>query len=358
MVVTEQSLAELVEEARAGDARAFGELVERFQRISFQYAVALLGDHGLAEDACQEAFVDSFLHLHQLRDVAAFPAWLRRIVLKHADRQRRHRLLATDLGDLPGAVDPLAEVIDLEERRSTRAGVEGLPSRLRDSVALYYGSELSVGECADFLGISQSAVKKRLFDARVKLRGVLPAPPPQPPMGPRDAVSLLIATRIGDASLAASVLARRPDLVALRERWTDPEEVRDFGSIGRGYSLVQRAVFMGHREVVEVLLRAGAGLQADVGLAPLDLAALQGDLAMVRLLIEAGASPAPPGPGVLGPLHRAAMRGHTEIVAALLGVGAPPLVPGPGGRTAADWARLKGHAHIAELIEEEDRCHS
>ena len=120
-------VARLVHAARGGDTRAFGELVERFQSMAQGYAVALLRDPGLAEDACQEAFVDAFLHLYQLREDAAFPAWFRRVVRKHADRQRRSRLLATELSEFPGATDPLTALLEAED--AIGAGRGGGPSR-------------------------------------------------------------------------------------------------------------------------------------------------------------------------------------------------------------------------------------
>lgn len=341
----------LVHAARGGDARAFGELVERFQSMAHGYALALLRDPGEAEDACQEAFVDAFLHLHQLREDAAFPGWFRRVVRKHADRQRRSRLLAVELGDLLGARDPLAALIEAEERRSVQDEVAALPARLRASIALFYGDGLSVDEIAGFLNVTPAAVKKRLFDARARLRRTLPTPLAAGP-GPRDAVALFIASRTGDARVAADVLARRPDLAFLAERWADPDEVREFGAIGAGYSLVQRAVFMGHCAVVEVLLRAGTPLRARVGLDPLDLAVLQDDLQMTRLLLAAGAPALGTGDGTLSPLHRAAIRGRESIARVLLDAGAHSAATGPGGRNAADWARLKGHQQLADLIEE------
>lgn len=341
----------LVHSARGGDAHAFGELVERFQPMALGYALALLRDPGLAEDACQEAFVDAFLHLHQLREDAAFPGWFRRVVHKQADRQRRCRLLAVELGELPGTSDPLAALIEAEERRAVQNEVAALPARLRSSIALFYGGGLSVDEIAGFLHVAPSAIKKRLFDARARLRRRLPTPVPSAP-GPRDAVALFIASRTGDARSAGDVLARRPDLASLAEHWADPDEVRDYGAIGAGYTLVQRAVFMGHCAVVEVLVRAGAPLRARVGLDPLDLAILQGDLAMARLLLALGAPPGGTRDGTLTPLHRAAIRGREEIARLLLTAGAAPASAGPGGWKASDWARLKGHDHLANLIEE------
>ena len=344
-------VARLIHAARSGDARAFDQLVERFHPMAHGYALALLRDPGLAEDACQEAFVDAYLNLGQLREDAAFPGWFRLVVRKHADRQRRSRLLASELDDLPGTTDPLAAVLEAEDRRSMYDHVQALPGRLRTSLALFYGAGLSISEIAEFLNIAPSAVKKRLFDGRARLRRTLVAPPPNV-LGPRDAVALLIASRVGDARMAADVLARRPDLVTLSERWSDPDEVRAYGAIGGGYTLVQRAAFMGHREVVEVLLRMGAPLRARVGLDPLDLAVLQDDLEMARILLGAGAAPGGTREGTLTPLHRAAIRGYEKMARLLLASGADPAAIGPGARTACDWARLKGHRQLATLIEE------
>ena len=344
-------VARLVHAARGGDARAFGELVERFQSMAQGYALALLRDPGLAEDACQEAFVDAFLHLYQLREDAAFPGWFRRVVRKHADRQRRNRLLAVELGDLPGATDPLAALLEAEGRRSVLDEVAMLPARLRASIELFYGGGLSIDEIAGFLNVTPSAVKKRLFDARARLRRTLPAPLTAGP-GPRDAVALLVASRTGDARVASDVLARRPDLASLAEHWADPDEVRDYGAIGAGYTLVQRAAFMGHCAVVEVLVRAGAPLRARVGLDPLDLAILQDDLDMARLLLAVGANANGTREGTLTPLHRAAIRGRVAMARLLLESGASPSASGPSCRNASDWALLKGHHQLATLIEE------
>ena len=84
---------ELVGRAQGGDPEAFGALVRRFQNLAVAAAWARLGDADRARDAAQDAFIDAFLHLGQLRDAAAFPGWLRRIVAKHCDRQTRRRAL-------------------------------------------------------------------------------------------------------------------------------------------------------------------------------------------------------------------------------------------------------------------------
>ena len=79
----------LVTEARGGNLEAYGTIVRRFQDMACGYAYAILADFHAAEDAAQEAFVETYLKLGDLRVPKAFPGWLRRIVFKHCDRLAR-----------------------------------------------------------------------------------------------------------------------------------------------------------------------------------------------------------------------------------------------------------------------------
>ena len=95
MVMTQPPpVARLVHAARGGDTRAFGELVERFQSMAQGYAVALLRDPGLAEDACQEAFV-SELRLANSCTVGDANQVLERCLRRH---NRRFMVAAQDPG--------------------------------------------------------------------------------------------------------------------------------------------------------------------------------------------------------------------------------------------------------------------
>src|SRR5437016_5026744 len=71
--------AELVEAARQGEARAFGELVRRHQKQVFAVALSLVGDAAEAEDLAQETFIRASRNLDLLADAEKFVAWVRRI---------------------------------------------------------------------------------------------------------------------------------------------------------------------------------------------------------------------------------------------------------------------------------------
>jgi RNA polymerase sigma factor (sigma-70 family) len=125
--------------AAANDPAAFARLVRRFEGMAFARAWARLGDPWLAEDVAQEAMVEAYLHLGDLREPRAFPAWLGRIVAKHCDRATRRAALPVVDGSFleQTAWQPPAETDDARSSDLLRA-VDRLPAAQRQVVALAY----------------------------------------------------------------------------------------------------------------------------------------------------------------------------------------------------------------------------
>ena len=111
-------LTDIVRAAKAGDKDAFNAIVHRFQDMAYGRAFAWLGDHGRAEDAAQEAFVDAYLHLDQLREPAAFPGWFGRIVVKHSDRQSRSMKPQVSLDDVPSLTSSAPDPRSMQSSRN------------------------------------------------------------------------------------------------------------------------------------------------------------------------------------------------------------------------------------------------
>ena len=168
------TIEQQVRAAVRGDLEAYGLIVRRFQDMAIGYAFSLLGDFHLAEDAAQEAFVQAHRDLSNLREAAAFPCWFRRILFKQSDRLRRNRRapvsLATEKEVQSQEPDP-ASTLELKELQARiHRAIASLPASQREVTMLYYISDYSQQEIADFLGISLGAVKKRLQRAREGLR--------------------------------------------------------------------------------------------------------------------------------------------------------------------------------------------
>ncbi len=185
------SLAELVCAARSArlpeHEAAFSEIVRRFRANAQASAFYLLRDAHLAQDVAQEAFLDAYLGLAQLRDPAAFPGWFRRIVFKHADRiRRRSRRSFEELGSAEGEAyggeSPEARAAAREDDARVRGALADLPEHERAVIVLFYFAHRSHAEIAERLLLPPSTVKKRLHDARRRLR--IPLDTPEgPPTG-------------------------------------------------------------------------------------------------------------------------------------------------------------------------------
>lgn len=153
---------------------AFGELVRRYQDMACACAYGILGNFHLAEEAAQEAFLLAWQKLDELRDPRAFPGWLRAIVLSQCHRLTRGRRIhcvPIDGSGIEAPVpDPEALLARREQRDDVLALVRTLPDGERDVCLLYYMAGYSQGEIAACLGLRPSAVGKRLFSARRKLK--------------------------------------------------------------------------------------------------------------------------------------------------------------------------------------------
>jgi RNA polymerase sigma factor (sigma-70 family) len=170
--------ASYVRRARLGDMGAFVAIVKNFQKMAYCYAHSILRDGHLAEDAVQEAFVEAYGKLDRLRDVEAFPGWLRFIVKKHCDRLTRrkaHPVIPADESIIAasGTEDPAAQLEKKDEKQKILTALGSLTENQRIAVSMFYIDGYSQSDIANFLGIAVSSVKKRLFDARRSLREIL-----------------------------------------------------------------------------------------------------------------------------------------------------------------------------------------
>ncbi len=170
-----EPLNALVLRAQSGDLDAYGGVVRRFQDMAMGYAYAVLGDFHLAEDAAQEAFIEAYSSLSNLREPAAFPGWFRRIVFKHCDRLTRGRRVPTvPLESIPEMTssdfDP-AEALERSELKDrVLRAIQALPEQERAVTTLFYINGYSQDEIGEFLDVPAKTVKSRLHTARRKLR--------------------------------------------------------------------------------------------------------------------------------------------------------------------------------------------
>lgn len=170
-----EELKSLVGSAQTGDLDAYGEIVRRFQDMGYGYAYSILGDFHLAEDATQEAFIEAYRCLENLRQPAAFPGWFRRIVFKHCDRLRRRKKIPAAPLEAAAEVaspdsQPSQRLEDSEMRDNVLAAIRSLPARQREVTTLFYINGYSQNDIAEFLEVPTGTVKSRLAASRPQLK--------------------------------------------------------------------------------------------------------------------------------------------------------------------------------------------
>lgn len=169
-------LSDLLKLCENGNSNAVSELVRRFRPWALDFAAAITDDKDLAEDAVQEAFIAAISHLKELREPNAFAGWFRQIIRSQAGRiLRKRQELPIEQCDLPDLTDcsPQDQLQSKELQVVVRKALQSLTSIGRDTAQLYYLEEMSCASVSDVLGVPQGTVKRRLYDARVRLRDLL-----------------------------------------------------------------------------------------------------------------------------------------------------------------------------------------
>ncbi|MER8008878.1 sigma-70 family RNA polymerase sigma factor [Streptomyces sp. NPDC094149] len=158
--------------AAEGDEDAFALLVRRHAPALLRLATSLLGNRAEAEDAVQDAFLSAWRRLPEFQGRSAFGTWMYRIVTNRCLNVLRARRPVTPLdaaGDLPAAEHTASPARIAEARDAVRELREALGRLSPEQRACWVLRELdgrSYEFIADTVGISQDAVRARVFRAR------------------------------------------------------------------------------------------------------------------------------------------------------------------------------------------------
>lgn len=167
----------LVIRAQRGEVAAFRELYEHHVEAAYRLASRLLGDRtDLTDDAVQEAFVKAFSALDGFRGDSSFRTWLHRVVTRCVvDLQRRESgRSARDVELEQAASVPAPDVGDARELSHVVArALDAMPDALRAVLVLYDIEGYAHREIATMLRIPEGTARRRLTEARARLRDVL-----------------------------------------------------------------------------------------------------------------------------------------------------------------------------------------
>jgi RNA polymerase sigma-70 factor (ECF subfamily) len=186
--------ADLVEQAAAGNERAFELLVERYETLVWQFVYHHLACTEEVQDVMQFVFLQLYLflprlrgHLITTRSQRPLKSWLLQVAKNrcHDEHRKKHPCLFSEfetkteeessplecLPDTAPLPEDYVEAQDLQRR--LQAAIQTLPSRFREIVSLRYQEELSFREIGHRLHIPENTARTYYQRARPLLRRAL-----------------------------------------------------------------------------------------------------------------------------------------------------------------------------------------
>ncbi|HET9918761.1 MAG TPA: RNA polymerase sigma factor [Ktedonobacteraceae bacterium] len=171
----------LVTRALVGDDDAFQEIVNQYSTLMLRTAWMIVKDRDIAEDVVQDALIQMWHHLPDLRESGALRPWLMRIVVNQCISFKRRQARSTAFTRQALAeqeVDLIASAADYYKGRLERdwdlaQAVETLPVKQRVVIMLHYYNGMTLPEMARTLQTSENTLKKRIQAALHNLRHML-----------------------------------------------------------------------------------------------------------------------------------------------------------------------------------------
>ncbi len=162
---------------KQGDMGGLQALVRRYQGQALRTAYLVCLQQDLAQDVVQDAFILAWERIAQFDSRRAFAPWFMRIVTNQAlmavRRQQPAGLDSVEdaLPDESPSPEQLLEAA--ETREQVRSALASMTALQRSAIVLRYYVGMDQTEMGSVLGIPVGTVKRRLHDARQRLRRLL-----------------------------------------------------------------------------------------------------------------------------------------------------------------------------------------
>jgi RNA polymerase sigma-70 factor (ECF subfamily) len=169
------AIERLVDEARAGDAWAFGRLFDHYHLQVYRFVASRVRHPSDAEDLTQLVFVKAMeaLPRYESRGVP-FGGWLFRLarnaVIDHVRTSHEHADLAQSVERAGTDAGPDELAVIRQEIEAVGAALSSLTDDQRDAIALRFFAGLSAREAAVAMGKQEGTVRGLQFRAIAALR--------------------------------------------------------------------------------------------------------------------------------------------------------------------------------------------
>lgn len=159
--------------AAGGDSVAFGDLLQRHYDRLFGLCFRLTGSRAEAEDLTQDICAALPAKMARYRGESKFTTWLYRVAVNAAHDRRRKGATQSRAATGWGGWEINRQAENEEEREKQNwlaEALTGLPTELRDTVALILGQELTQSQAGEILGVSEGTIAWRMSEVKKHLR--------------------------------------------------------------------------------------------------------------------------------------------------------------------------------------------
>ena len=154
--------------------RGLEELYAAHAGPSTRLAYLLTGDHQLAQDIAQDAFIRAAGRFQHLRQPSAFGPYLNRVVINLVrDHFRKKAVEIRWLNRERGAAEEGIADNDPTDRYSLMGALAQLPERQRAAVVLRYYEDMTERQVADAMNVSHRAARSLISRGMGTLRNLM-----------------------------------------------------------------------------------------------------------------------------------------------------------------------------------------
>lgn len=170
---------ELALRAAQGDATALEDLLGRHYLHVYRLAWRWVGSREDAQDVAQEVCVKVARRIGDYRGDAAVKTWLYRITVNAAKDHIRQQATrnayesAFVQESLHSAQENTNDGGDSMDGSALYRLIHRLPEKIRDTLLLVYGEEMTHGDAARVLGCAETTISWRVFQGKRKLKALL-----------------------------------------------------------------------------------------------------------------------------------------------------------------------------------------
>ncbi|MEG0773784.1 RNA polymerase sigma factor [Clostridium sp.] len=166
----------IVERVLKGEMIAFELLIKKYENIIFNYIYKIILNKEDSEDIAQEAFIRAYKSLYTFQRKSSFSTWLFKIAsncINSYFKKKKNYTIQYDeiLTNVQcSSLDKPEEALEaIETKKEVEKLLNSLGVDQRSCIVLKYVEGFSLREISEILGISEDAVKMKIYRARKKL---------------------------------------------------------------------------------------------------------------------------------------------------------------------------------------------